>query len=469
MTLKISMGYTWSLVFVLQYINFLSLSNVYIPSCLLYYSKDMGLVNGYDHIIRDNFIARMYHHNELISMTSFNYKFFKNGYWYSSFLDNTADILMCWVYGFVFLGFFVMLWEIWRSWGYWIHTVRVYKYHMFYRGFMVLYLKVMVFSILNIIKFDVSNALCQISSLMALLFFTAFVSYPVAHTIFAFKYKSMPLEEKKKNFVYAEVLFDEFAVYKSIQYFYFWQFCFKRIIFAFTLLFIPSPIAQLCILMAIFVLNMTWLLIVRPFKYYIRMFHSGVNDVGGMVLTGLYFQFTKEQMNDNDFFTYAQMIMRVVIGLIIINIILVITHWIFELIFRLCPFCCMNFRKKMQKAEVDDDEVVPEAEVLSSEESVEKQVIVQPPIEIVIPAAGVLVEKGQEYTLEKDTVIEPKKRMPEEEVKEIKPANVEEDEDLIVNRGRNTPNTAKSNIDNEQTANTFYNSQGKSKLKGLYD
>ena len=212
------------------------------------------------------------------------------------------------------------------------------------------------------------------------------------------------------------------------------------------------------------------------------MFHSGINDVGGMVLTGLYFQFTKEQFNDTDFIRFALMIMRVVNGLIIINIILVITHWIFELIFRLCPFCCLNFRKKMQKAEVDDEEVQPEAEVLSSEESVEKQVIVQPPIEIVIPAAGVLVEKGQEYTLEKDTIIgnflnnitnpgliENKKKMPKEEtkeVKEIKAQTVEEDENLIINKGRNTP---AGNIDNEKTANTFYNSQGNNKLKGLYD
>lgn len=110
-------------------------------------------------------------------------------------------------------------------------------------------------------------------------------------------------------------------------------------------------------------------------------------------------------MDDVAYFRYARMIMRVVIGLILVNIILVITHWIFELIFKLCPFCCLNFQKKMQKAEVDDDEVAPEEEVLSSEESVEPQVIVEPPKEIVIPAAGVLVEKGQEYKFEKDIVL----------------------------------------------------------------
>jgi len=32
LTFKISMGYTWSLVFVLQYINFIPLTNAYLPS-----------------------------------------------------------------------------------------------------------------------------------------------------------------------------------------------------------------------------------------------------------------------------------------------------------------------------------------------------------------------------------------------------------------------------------------------------
>ena len=95
---------------------------------------------------------------------------------------------------------------------------------MFYRGFMVLYLKVILCSMLNIVKFDASTYLSQISSLLGLIFFMAFIAYPVAHTMFALKYKKMSLNDKINNFVYSEVLFDEFAVYKSIQYFYFWQF-----------------------------------------------------------------------------------------------------------------------------------------------------------------------------------------------------------------------------------------------------
>jgi len=92
---------------------------------------------------------------------------------------------------------------------------------------------------------------------------------------------------------------------------------------------------------------------------------------------------------------------------------------------------------------------------LPDEEPEEKTIIVQPPIEIVIPAAGVLVEKGQEYQMEKDIIKEPpKKKMPQEEVKEIKATNIEE-EDLIINKPRKGPSTP--NIDAEATANTFYN------------
>jgi len=106
------MGYTWSLVFVLQYINLVPLTNTFIPSCLMWYTKNMGLVNGYDHIIRDNFMGRMYHHNNLVGMSRYNYRFERYGYIYTAFLDNAADILMCWVYAFVFLGFVVILAEI---------------------------------------------------------------------------------------------------------------------------------------------------------------------------------------------------------------------------------------------------------------------------------------------------------------------------------------------------------------------
>jgi cysteine-rich repeat protein len=467
LTFKISMGYTWSLVFVLQYINLVPLTNTYIPSCLMWYSKSMGLVNGYDHIIRDNFLARMYHHTELKDMNSYNYRFERYGYIYTSFLDNCADIMMCWVYAFVWLGFIVMLWEVFRGWKYWDHLARVYKWHMFYRGFMVLYLKVILFSMLNVYDFNVSNSLCQISSLLALIFFGAFLAYPVIHTGYAFKYKKMSLEEKKKSFVFSEVLFDEFAVYKSIQYYYFWQFCAKRLIFAIVILFFSDPVLQLWVLMAIFVLNFVWLIMVRPFKFYIRMFHSGFNDIGGMILTGLYFQFTKENMDDEEYYRYARMIMRCIIGLILCNIFLVVAHWFFEFMFKLFPFWCINMRKKFQQAEVDDDEVAPEEEVLSSEESVQKEIIVKPPIEIVIPAAGVLVEKGQEYQMERDQILEEKKkpRMPAEEIKEIKPSNVDDD-DMIINQQR-TP----GGIDNAATANTFFgtNTPALGKGKGIFD
>lgn len=69
-----------------------------------------------------------------------------------------------------------------------------------------------------------------------------------------------------------------------------------------------------------------------------------------------------------------------------------------------------------------------------------------------------LVEKGQEYQLEKDNVRQPEvnKMLPDEEVKDIRPAAVDDD-DVVINKkggaGNKTPN-----IDNEKTANTFYGS-----------
>jgi hypothetical protein len=138
-----------------------------------------------------------------------------------------------------------MIWEVFRNWDYYKHTTRIYKWHMFYKGFMVLYLKVILFSTLNVYDFNVSTTLCQISSLLALIFFGAFLAYPVIHTAFAFKYKKMSLEEKMKHFVFSEVLFDEFAVFSSIQYFYFWQFCTKRLIYALVILFVSNPTIQL--------------------------------------------------------------------------------------------------------------------------------------------------------------------------------------------------------------------------------
>ena len=47
----IGFGYTWSLVYVLQYIVMTPFMYLYIPTCLLHYHKNLGLVHGYDHLI----------------------------------------------------------------------------------------------------------------------------------------------------------------------------------------------------------------------------------------------------------------------------------------------------------------------------------------------------------------------------------------------------------------------------------
>eukprot|EP00344_Euplotes_crassus_P005852 CAMPEP_0196999608 /NCGR_PEP_ID=MMETSP1380-20130617/4747_1 /TAXON_ID=5936 /ORGANISM="Euplotes crassus, Strain CT5" /LENGTH=191 /DNA_ID=CAMNT_0042416587 /DNA_START=2207 /DNA_END=2778 /DNA_ORIENTATION=+ len=188
-----------------------------------------------------------------------------------------------------------------------------------------------------------------------------------------------------------------------------------------------------------------------------------MNDVGGLVLLGLHYNFMWEGMSNEEYYQYAQYCMRAIIGLIVLNIICVVAHWIFELLFRLFPFCCLGVRKKLQKADADDEEVNPEAEVLSSEESVEPKVVIQPPVEIVIPAAGVLVEKGQEYQMQQDIVVEKeKKKMPKEEFKEapeIKPSNVDnDDEDLVIDQ-KKTP-TGLNNTYNATGTTLFGNTGG---------
>lgn len=54
----------------------------------MWYMKTVSFVNGYDSIIRDNFLARMYHHNNLKPMASTDYRFERYGFIYTSFLDN---------------------------------------------------------------------------------------------------------------------------------------------------------------------------------------------------------------------------------------------------------------------------------------------------------------------------------------------------------------------------------------------
>jgi len=69
----ISMGYTWSLIFCLQFIAMMPYLNMYIPSCLNFYHKTLELVNGNYKLIRDNFLGRTYSHYELEPLKPLNW------------------------------------------------------------------------------------------------------------------------------------------------------------------------------------------------------------------------------------------------------------------------------------------------------------------------------------------------------------------------------------------------------------
>jgi hypothetical protein len=146
----------------------------------------------------------------------------------------------------------------------------------------------------------------------------------------------------------------------------------------------------------------------------------------------------------------------------------VILHWLFELFFRLFPKCWFTFRKKFEQAEADDNEVAPEEDPVSSEPEEPQKIELKPPMEIVIPAAGVLVEKGNEYEHKKDIVVDNEKkeeeRGPIEEVK-IAPQNVEDDEEMIIDN--NQMGETIGNLANEATTNTFYGPKVEAKSKGM--
>ena len=107
----IGMGYTWSLFLCLQFITMIPFMYLYIPTCLLHYHKNIELVNGYDHLIRDNFLARTYNHYDLASLKPRGWRYDHYGYPYSSLLDGCADIWMCWLYMFWACSFMIMITE----------------------------------------------------------------------------------------------------------------------------------------------------------------------------------------------------------------------------------------------------------------------------------------------------------------------------------------------------------------------
>lgn len=190
---NIGFGYTWSLLFVLQFIALTPLMESYLPTCLTWYHKGIGIVNGYDHLIRDNFLGRTYNHTYLSTMEPMDYRYEFLGFPYSSILDSCIDLWQCWVYGFWILAWMVMVQECFRDSKryseFFNKIMKSYKWQVFFKGFMVIYTKTALFSMVNIVKFNTDNFLCALSSVLATIWMAILVFYPIVWTFFSLLFK----------------------------------------------------------------------------------------------------------------------------------------------------------------------------------------------------------------------------------------------------------------------------------------
>ena len=115
----ISMGYAWSLILMLQFITFLPLFKLYMPTCHTSYMKTLGIAHGYEFRVRDNFMARSYNSTTLEDFSdpfyqgAWDFRFWRFGYIYTSFIDNVSDTWQFWIYAFLFLALFQMVKQLW--------------------------------------------------------------------------------------------------------------------------------------------------------------------------------------------------------------------------------------------------------------------------------------------------------------------------------------------------------------------
>ena len=65
-----------------------------------------------------------------------------------------------------------------------------------------------------------------------------------------------------------------------------------------SLVFLKEPLWQLNILFGIYMINLLWSLFILEFKHKIRMLHSVINDVGGIILTIMHYIFISPWISD---------------------------------------------------------------------------------------------------------------------------------------------------------------------------
>ncbi len=124
----------------------------------------------------------------------------------------------------------------------------------------------------------------------------------------------------------------------------------------------------------------------RPYKYWFRWLHSMFNDASGMYVTCLFFPFTFPQLNDYEFYWWAEVIMKSLLIIILVNLAWILAHILFSL--RWCCRCCF-MRQKMQKVIPEDLHFPEEKEEPDPEKPPAPQIVIAPPKDLVIPSAAV--------------------------------------------------------------------------------
>ena len=89
--------------------------------------------------------------------------------------------------------------------------MKSYKWQLFFKGFMIIYLKTALFSMVNIVKFNTDNFICSLSSVLATVWMAILIFYPIVWTFFSLLFKSMTLPERSSSYFFNKVVFDEYG------------------------------------------------------------------------------------------------------------------------------------------------------------------------------------------------------------------------------------------------------------------
>ena len=141
-----TMWHSWGVILVYQVVAYLPYLNTYKPSCLSFFCKHLGFAN-----LDFNWFMRSHD----ITETGFPYRWTRQGLIYSNFLYNSHVMIFVWILAILMILFFFLLWlccykrKKWRP--YLSELERVYRYHAFFKGIILCYLKLGFTGVIQII------------------------------------------------------------------------------------------------------------------------------------------------------------------------------------------------------------------------------------------------------------------------------------------------------------------------------